>query len=217
MTPKTCRASNTQLQGPWKGPALAGGPGRPELSKSYVDMASKLCTFTFTFTFTHGVLQENSFGHNPKICRKLCILAEMSEGCPAWSKWLRETNRHAPVPVRIVTSQHLPALAVPGVCCFLRVTRAYGIQMACYSSSALLILLPVLLLHPVLLRVEIFQLESTQFPWLRLPHMHNAEMSKRLPAKSICEGCTRADCTCSLHHLYHGRWADHRLHCISLC
>ena len=29
---------------------LACGPGSPELSKSYMDMASKLFTFTFTFT-----------------------------------------------------------------------------------------------------------------------------------------------------------------------
>ena len=29
---------------------LACGPGFPELSKSYMDMASKLFTFTFTFT-----------------------------------------------------------------------------------------------------------------------------------------------------------------------
>ena len=29
---------------------LACGPGYPELSKSYMDMASKLFTFTFTFT-----------------------------------------------------------------------------------------------------------------------------------------------------------------------
>ena len=29
---------------------LACGPGHPELSKSYMDMASKLFTFTFTFT-----------------------------------------------------------------------------------------------------------------------------------------------------------------------
>ena len=31
---------------------LACGPGSPELSKSYMDMASKLFTFTFTFTCT---------------------------------------------------------------------------------------------------------------------------------------------------------------------
>ena len=30
----------------------ACGPGHPQLSKSYMDMASKLFTFTFTFTFT---------------------------------------------------------------------------------------------------------------------------------------------------------------------
>ena len=29
---------------------LACGPGHPELSKSYMDTASKLFTFTFTFT-----------------------------------------------------------------------------------------------------------------------------------------------------------------------
>ena len=29
---------------------LACGPGHPELSKSYMDMASKLLTFTFTHT-----------------------------------------------------------------------------------------------------------------------------------------------------------------------
>ena len=29
---------------------LACGPGSPELSKSYMDMASKLFTFTFAFT-----------------------------------------------------------------------------------------------------------------------------------------------------------------------
>ena len=33
----------------WFSP-LACGPGYPELSKSYMDMASKLFTFTFTFT-----------------------------------------------------------------------------------------------------------------------------------------------------------------------
>ena len=32
---------------------LACGPGSPELSKSYMDMASKL--FTFTFTYIHTV------------------------------------------------------------------------------------------------------------------------------------------------------------------
>ena len=32
---------------------MACGPGHPELSKSYMDMASKLFTFTFTFTFTY--------------------------------------------------------------------------------------------------------------------------------------------------------------------
>ena len=32
---------------------MACGPGHPELSKSYMDMASKLFTFTFTFT-QHG-------------------------------------------------------------------------------------------------------------------------------------------------------------------
>ena len=32
------------------GASLACGPGHPELSKSYMDMASKLFTFTFTFT-----------------------------------------------------------------------------------------------------------------------------------------------------------------------
>ena len=31
---------------------LACGPGSPELSKSYMDMGSKLFTFTFTYTFT---------------------------------------------------------------------------------------------------------------------------------------------------------------------
>ena len=31
-------------------PTMACGPGSPELSKSYMDMASKLFTFTFTFT-----------------------------------------------------------------------------------------------------------------------------------------------------------------------
>ena len=30
---------------------LACGPGSPELSESYTDMASELFTFTFTFTF----------------------------------------------------------------------------------------------------------------------------------------------------------------------
>ena len=36
---------------------LACGPGHTELSKSYMDMASKLFTFTFTFTSTlrHGL------------------------------------------------------------------------------------------------------------------------------------------------------------------
>ena len=29
---------------------MACGPGSPELSKSDMDMASNLCTFTFTFT-----------------------------------------------------------------------------------------------------------------------------------------------------------------------
>ena len=29
---------------------MACGPGHPELSKSYMDMAIKLFTFTFTFT-----------------------------------------------------------------------------------------------------------------------------------------------------------------------
>ena len=33
---------------------LACGPGHPELSKSYMDMASKL--FTFTFTCVHRAL-----------------------------------------------------------------------------------------------------------------------------------------------------------------
>ena len=32
---------------------LACGPGSPELSKSNLDMASKLFTFTFTFTLGH--------------------------------------------------------------------------------------------------------------------------------------------------------------------
>ena len=31
---------------------MACGPGSPELSKSYMDMASKLFTFTFTFPIT---------------------------------------------------------------------------------------------------------------------------------------------------------------------
>ena len=34
---------------------LACGPGSPELSKSYMDMASKLFTFTFTFTQSKAV------------------------------------------------------------------------------------------------------------------------------------------------------------------
>ena len=33
---------------------LACGPGSPELSKSYMDMASKLFTFTFTAGPTEG-------------------------------------------------------------------------------------------------------------------------------------------------------------------
>ena len=32
-------------------PPLACGPGHPELSKSYMDMASKLFTFTFPLTW----------------------------------------------------------------------------------------------------------------------------------------------------------------------
>ena len=43
----------------------ACGPGSPELSKSYMDMASKLFTFTFTFTSApgqkaHGMPEEPS-------------------------------------------------------------------------------------------------------------------------------------------------------------
>ena len=36
---------------------LACGPGYPELSKSYMDMASKLFTFTFTFTMLTLILR----------------------------------------------------------------------------------------------------------------------------------------------------------------
>ena len=32
---------------------LACGPGHPELSKSHMDMASKLLKFTFTFAYLH--------------------------------------------------------------------------------------------------------------------------------------------------------------------
>ena len=36
---------------------VACGPGSPELSKSYMDMASKLFTFTFTFTYQRAGTQ----------------------------------------------------------------------------------------------------------------------------------------------------------------
>ena len=45
---------------------LACGPGSPELSKSYMDMASKLFTFTFTFYIAVHVL------HSACITTKLC-------------------------------------------------------------------------------------------------------------------------------------------------
>ena len=45
---------------------MACGPGSPEVSKSYMDMASKLFTFTFTFTSvepTCGFQICKAFGH----------------------------------------------------------------------------------------------------------------------------------------------------------
>ena len=43
--------SSPQSVGPRPVAQPAGGPGHPELSKSYMDMAFKLFTLTFTFTF----------------------------------------------------------------------------------------------------------------------------------------------------------------------
>ena len=50
----------------------ACGPGSPELSKSYMDMASKLSTFTFTFTpLTPNVTQDYTFIQDCSVVRWL--------------------------------------------------------------------------------------------------------------------------------------------------
>ena len=49
---------------------LACGPGSPELSKSYMDMASKL--FTFTFTLARGWYQARQRTQMTSPCRKPC-------------------------------------------------------------------------------------------------------------------------------------------------
>ena len=50
---------------------LACGPGYPELSKSYMDMASKL--FTFTFTFTRQYTHTHTHTHTVQSCVRYTI------------------------------------------------------------------------------------------------------------------------------------------------
>ena len=51
---------------------LACGPGSPELSKSYMDMASKLLTFTFTFTSRVCAMCGVLLPHATLLCRCTC-------------------------------------------------------------------------------------------------------------------------------------------------
>ena len=54
----------------------------------------------------HGVLQENSVGHNPRTCRAISLTRGQAAG-PALQNgsWLSSIKRHAPVPVRLYLSR----------------------------------------------------------------------------------------------------------------
>ena len=67
--------------------ALACGPSHPELSKSYVDMASK--SFTFTFACTHAYSQLHVQLHHDVVHTPTCQEALVSYvGHKCGSTWL---------------------------------------------------------------------------------------------------------------------------------
>ena len=108
---------------------MACGPGHPELSKSYMDMASKLFTYTFTFTTSNGCC--SSFKDHPRGLRARMGHGTLRSAAKVWvsycyvawrmheSGWHAEDEHHKTVNIR-------SALLLAAVLCCSRVDRSLG-------------------------------------------------------------------------------------------